>query len=252
MIPEPFPDGSVWVRTEPVTFLHDYTRASHDHDWHQLTFASSGHLEVETDDARALVPPDSAVWVPARLVHRERMWAPVTVRTLYLAPGALPEPPPLTRTVGISRLLRELIVHVSTLGALDRADPVQAHLVDVLLDLLRASPDAGTRLPLPRDPRACRLAALVQASPGARTPLAALARQSGGSLRTIERCFLTETGMGIGAWRRLYRLLHALRLLEGGAPVANVAADVGYANASAFTAAFTRQFGTPPTRRTRR
>src|SRR5687768_7090781 len=115
-----FPDGSVWVRTEPITFLHDHRKRRHAHAWHQLTFALRGHLEVETDDARALVPPDCAVWVPAGLRHAEAMWAPVTVRTLYLAPGALPRAPARTHTIAISPLLRELIVHVSAMGSLDR------------------------------------------------------------------------------------------------------------------------------------
>jgi AraC-like DNA-binding protein len=225
-----FPDGSVWVRTEPVTFLHDHRRGRHVHAWHQLTFALRGHLEVETADARALVPPDCAVWVPAGLRHTEAMWAPVTVRTLYLAPGSMPPPPPFTRTVAISPLLREL--------------------ADVLLDELHDAPDVSLHLPTPRDPRARRLAEIIRADPGARTPIGKLARKVGGSLRTIERCFVADTGLRVGEWRRRLRLFHALHLLETGVSVAAVAHEVGYASASAFTAAFTHHFGTPPTRRT--
>jgi AraC-like DNA-binding protein len=246
-----FPDGSVWVRTHPVTHLHDYRAAAHAHAWHQLTFALSGHLEVETDEARALVPPDCAVWVPAGMRHGEAMWAPVTVRTLYFAPGALGKATPGTRTVAISPLLRELIVHVSSLGSLDRDVTSQSHLVDVLLDLVRDAPDVSLHLPTPHDPRARRLATMIHADPGDRTPIAELARRAGGSLRTVERCFLAETGLRVGEWRRRLRLFHALRLLERGASVGTVALDVGYGSPSAFTSAFTRHFGAPPTRRLR-
>ena len=244
-----FPDGSYWVRTEPITFLHDHRAAPHAHVWHQLTFALQGHLEVETDEARALVPPDCAVWIPAGTRHGEAMWAPVTVRTLYFAPGALGEIG--TRTVAISPLLRELIVHVSTLGALDRDEPRQAHLIDVLLDLVGDAPDVSLHLPTPHDPRARKLATMIHAAPGDRTPLAELARRAGGSLRTVERCFLAETGLRVGEWRRRLRLFHALRLLEAGAPVGAVALDVGYSSPSAFTSAFSRHFGAPPTQRLR-
>ena len=58
----------MWIRTYPVTFLHDVTEQRHDLRWHQLTYAvgtatspSRGHLEVITDDARRFVPADRAM-----------------------------------------------------------------------------------------------------------------------------------------------------------------------------------------------
>ena len=81
--------------------------------------------------------------------------------------------------------------------------------------------------------------------------LADLARTAGASLRTLERCFLADTGVPLGEWRRRMRLFHALRLLEGGAAVTDVALEVGYSTTSAFSAAFTREFGRSPTGRRR-
>src|SRR5436309_1515768 len=74
------PDGSTWVRTFPLTFLHDHVAAEHDHEWHQLTFAVRGQLELVTADARRIVPADRAVWVPAGVAHSEVLRAPVSVR----------------------------------------------------------------------------------------------------------------------------------------------------------------------------
>ena len=65
-------------------------------------------------------------------------------------------------------------------------------------------------------------------------------------MRTLERCFRAETGMAIGEWRRRVRLFHALRLLEAGARVTDVAYDIGYTTPSAFAVAFRRQFGASP------
>jgi transcriptional regulator GlxA family with amidase domain len=123
--------------------------------------------------------------------------------------------------------------------------------VGVLLDQLAAARDVRLALPSPRDPRARRFAELVTREPGDDASIAALARRAGASLRTIERCFLLETGVAVGAWRRRVRLFHALRLLEGGASVTQVALDVGYASTSAFSSAFARQFGRSPTGRAR-
>ncbi|MEM9068455.1 MAG: helix-turn-helix transcriptional regulator [Myxococcota bacterium] len=240
-----YPDGSVWIRTEPITFLHDSATARHSHRWHQLTYALRGHLEVDTDDVQALVPPKCAVWVPAGVRHRERMYAPVAVRTLYVAPGV--RDAAHTVTVQVSPLLRELIVRACSYGSLDHEVSREARLTDVLLDELDDAPRASLHLPLPRDERARRLVDLIRADPANRSSVAELASRAGASVRTLERCFRREAGVGIGEWRRRLRLMVSLRLLESGAPVSVVAGDVGYATASAFTAAFTSYYGAPPT-----
>lgn len=234
-----------------MTFLHDVTQRDHDHEWHQLTFAARGHLEVLTDDARHVVPSDRAVWVPAGTKHTEVMRAPVSMRSIYIARAAKRIAPDRVRTIAVTPLLRELILHISRIGALDRTRPEHARLVGVLLDQLASAEEVGLGLPLPRDPRARRFAELVTREPGGDATAKQLARTAGASLRTIERCFFTETGLPVGEWRRRVRLFHALRLLEGGAPVTEVALDVGYASTSAFSQAFARQFGRSPTGRAR-
>ena len=246
-----FPDGSVWVRTYPVTFLHDVTDGPRTHVWHQLSFAARGHMEVITDDARHLVPSDRAVWVPAGTRHSVVMRAPISVRSLFVAPGAAGQAsaPDRCRTIEVTPLLRELILHISRIGALDRRRPAQARLVGVLFDQLAAAESVPLELRSPRDPRARRFAELVTRDPGDDAPIAKLARKAGASLRTVERCFVGETGMSVGEWRRRVRLFHAMRLLEAGGSVTEVAYDVGYASVSAFCQAFARQFGRSPGRR---
>ena len=50
----------MWVRTFPLTLLHDHTLATHTHDWDQLTYATAGVLRVATADASWVVPPHRA------------------------------------------------------------------------------------------------------------------------------------------------------------------------------------------------
>jgi AraC-like DNA-binding protein len=242
------PDGPVWIRTNPLTCLHDYTSSAHAHEWDQLTYAASGVMHVHTDTESWLVPPHRAVWLPAGVRHTEVMHAPVSVRTLYLAPRIARVLPRVCCLVNIPPLLRELIVHVCRIGALDRRKPAQSHLISVLLDQLVRVADVPLQLPLPRDERARRLAALLQESPDVDRSVDALARRAGASRRTMERLFLTETRMTVGEWRRRLRLLHSVRLLAGGESVSNAAMDAGYASPSAFIAAFKRMFGTTPSR----
>jgi AraC-like DNA-binding protein len=188
------------------------------------------------------------VWLPAGTRHAEEMHAPVSVRTLYFAPRLAKTLPRACRVINISTLVRELILHVSRIGALDRTKPTDAHLIAVLLDQLVSVSDIPLQLPMPRDPRALRLAAVLQERPDDSESVAALSRRVGASLRTMERLFLAETKMTVGEWRRRLRLLHGVRLLAGGASVTNVALDAGYSSTSAFIAAFKKVFGATPGR----
>jgi AraC-like DNA-binding protein len=242
------PDGSVWVRTFPLTLHHDHVLPMHAHEWDQLTYAAAGVLRVATADANWVVPPHRAVWVPAGVPHSEQMFAPVSVRTLYLAPGIAKTLPRECRTLNISSLLRELILHVSRLGALDRRTPSHARLIGVLLDQITGLSGVPLQLPLPRDARARRFAALLETHPDDTSTVAALARKSGASRRTIERLFAAETGMTVAEWRRRLRLLHAVRLLAEGEPVTAVALEIGYSSVSAFIAVFKKAFGATPSR----
>jgi len=243
------PDGSVWVRTFPVTLEHDHTLTAHAHDWDQLTYAASGVLRVDTADASWTVPPHTAVWVPAGVQHAECMFAPVTMRTLYFAPALVKGLPRREcRAVNISSLLRELILHASREGALDRRTPRHAHAIGMLLDQLAGVTTVPLQLPTPRDDRARRVATLLRDRPETSAPVGALSRRAGASRRTIERLFVRETGLTLAEWRRRLRLLHAVRLLAEGGGVTAAALAVGYSSVSAFIAVFKKEFGTTPAR----
>ncbi|WP_143664419.1 AraC family transcriptional regulator, partial [Streptomyces sp. NRRL B-24572] len=67
------------------------------------------------------------------------------------------------------------------------------------------------------------------------------------SERAFTRRFRTETGESPAVWRSRARLLAAVPLLRT-ATVSEVSGRLGYASPAAFTAAFTRAFGAPPSR----
>lgn len=67
------------------------------------------------------------------------------------------------------------------------------------------------------------------------------------SAKTMQRDFEREFAMPFTAWRTRLRMRAAIALLNDQS-VTETAHRVGYASASAFVAAFTREFGTPPGR----
>jgi len=139
----------------------------HMHRESQLIYASRGTMQVTTPQGRWLVPPDRAVWVPARHAHAIDMLADSQMRTLYF------ELDWLRQAARGLRLDREFVVQVSPLlhqailalfapdGGAERA----ALLVRLALLELRRAEDSSTFIPLPQDPRARRAALLVLASP---------------------------------------------------------------------------------------
>jgi AraC-like DNA-binding protein len=157
-------------------------------------------------------------------------------------------PPAKIGVVEVTPLLRELLVYCASLGKLDVRIPHEARLAGLVLDLLTTSPTMPLSLPMPRDARALRVADSVRADPASAVGTDDLSRSAGASPRTIERLFALETGMTFGRWRQQARLLSALALLAEGAPVTQVALDVGYASPSAFIAMFKSALGTTPSR----
>jgi AraC-like DNA-binding protein len=233
------------VRALAARYPDRFMLAAHAHDWGQLLYASEGVMVVHTSVGRWVVPPHRAVWIPKGVMHTLEMRGSVAMRTLYFADDAgvaLRK----TSVVNVSPLLRELIVHCATRGRLDLRDPHEARLTGLLVDLLMVVEALPLALPLPQDPRALRVAETVQREPASEATVSVLARKAAASARTIERLFLSETGMPFGAWRRHARLHHALVLLAEGKPVTSVASAVGYASPSAFVAAFKATLGTTP------
>ncbi|PWU03178.1 MAG: AraC family transcriptional regulator [Terriglobia bacterium] len=247
-IPVSSPDGSVVVRTNPVTFPTGHMSSVHTHEWDQLTYASRGTITVETADGFWALPPHRAVWVPAGLSHKEEMSAPSTVRTLYFVRGLVKSMPRNCLAVNVGPLLRELILYTCKIGALDRAVGRHARLIGVILDQIELLSMIPVQLPAPRDPRAARVAELLRRDPCSQETLARLARRAGAAQRTIERLFRAETKMSFSAWRARLRLLEALKRLAAGEPVTRVSLEVGYNSPSAFIARFKRELGATPRR----
>jgi AraC-like DNA-binding protein len=239
------------VSTAQITALsHDYRSGhrvpTHFHEVDQLVFAALGVMTIETPDGVWVVPPQRAVWVPARTRHSIRMSGAVAMKTIYLKPRLAKHFPRRCCVVHVSPLLREMVVHTCERGLLDHRKKIDASWIAILLDQLRAATASSLELPLPRDPRALRVARAAMASPSDRRTLEKLCERSGASKRTIERCFRVETKLTFGRWRQQLSLLHAIRLLAAGNSVTTVALEVGYATPSAFIAMFRGALGETP------
>jgi AraC-like DNA-binding protein/quercetin dioxygenase-like cupin family protein len=238
-------------RSQITTLTHDYAAGHvirlHFHDRDQLVYASRGVMTVRTSAGAWVVPTHRAVWIPAAVPHTITMSGAVAMRTLYLKPRLARNLPRECRVVNVSPLLRELILHACSLGALKKTIQWQGHLIDVIIDQMEAIQMVALQLPNPSDPRALRVAAILLADPSDRRPLALISKSAGASKRTVERLFQEDVGMTFGRWRQQLRLMQAMRLLAEGAKVTHAALESGYSTPSAFISMFRKALGTTPT-----
>ena len=244
------------VRSLATDYSSGYLIEEHTHAWRQLLYASAGAMTVYAGQWTWMIPPGRAVFIPAGRPHSIRMWGEVAMRSLCF-PAGLDEPALRfddCRVIAVTPLLRELILRVIEMSALDERVAPDRRLLSVLLDEMhqvdemhqaRTNPLA---LPLPRDPRALAVARDVLACPGVEPSLDKLARRYGTGRRTLERLFRGETGISFGLWQQKARLLESVRALAEGRSVTNAALDAGYSSVSAFIAAFKRTFGCTPGR----
>jgi AraC-like DNA-binding protein len=241
---EPF----LTARSLATTYTGGYVIPPHSHPWHQLLYASTGAMTVFADRMSWMIPPGRAVYIPAQCKHSIRMWGDVAMRSLYF-PASVGAPAlemAECRVIAVTPLLRELILRVVELAALDSRVDSEVHLMNVLMDELGGAPAGPLSLPLPADSRALAAAMRVLSSPADGVTLPALAQQCGVGSRTLERLFRAETGMPFGLWRQKARLLESIRLLAENRSVTDAALESGYAGVSAYIAAFKQTFGSTP------
>ena len=234
------------VRSLSLTYYDGYHIGAHRHGWAQLIYARSGMMRVLTGGIIWLVPPTRAIWIPANTEHEFACRGEVAFRTLYVAAERSEL---VMREIGsfeVSPLLGELILHILSQEMLDPQLPTHDRLAGVLVDLINAAPPIDLMLPLPTDARARRLAEHFQSRPDDCTGLPGLAAQAGASVRTVQRQFISETGMTVDAWRQKARLIASTATLSSGGSVTDAALDSGYSGTSAFIAAFKQHFAMTP------
>jgi AraC-like DNA-binding protein/quercetin dioxygenase-like cupin family protein len=218
----------------------------HQHDRSQLLYASSGVMTVTTLKGIWVVPPLRAVWIPALTDHQIGCSGNLSMRTLYIIPGAKPGLPEECCVVSVPPLLRELILHAVTLPRLYEANSLEERIMNIILDLVQILKTAPLELRMPADVRLKKISETLTENPGDKRTLQEWGRRVGATDRTLARLFKLETGMSFRQWRQQMRILESLRRLGREEQVTTVAIDIGYNSPSAFVAMFKKAIGKTP------
>jgi AraC-like DNA-binding protein/quercetin dioxygenase-like cupin family protein len=234
---------------------HNYKKGvrldTHMHREAQLVYAARGTMQVTTPKGRWLVPPDRAVWVPARFEHSIDVLADIEMRTLYFDLAWL------KREARSESLKSEFVVRVSPLlhqailALFDgRNEPERIELLIRLSILeLHHAEDSATFIPLPHEARCRRAADIVLGDPTAAHEIEVLAGRVGTSARTLSRLFSSETQLSFKSWCQRARIAAAIERLsmEADVSVKKLASELGYASVPAFSHAFRQVTGKTPT-----
>ncbi len=220
----------------------------HKHPHGHLIYADRGLLRVEAESGQWLVPPTAAVWLRPGVEHRLVVPVALQAHGLFVREDVDARLPAADCVVHVSGLLRELIM------ALARADQATSSrrmrlLGALLVEELHTQPVLPLHLPWPKGGMHSPMQRVCQAlleNPGDAATAAEWAARLAMGDKTFHRRFLQSTGMTFGKWRQQLRLMSSLTLLMQGMPITRVALASGYDSHSAYTTAFNKQFGQPP------
>lgn len=221
----------------------------HQHPQGHLIYADRGLLRVEAESGQWLVPPTAAVWLRSGVAHRLVIPVALQAHGLFFREDVCARLPASDCVVQVSPLLREAIIALAQAGRESLSFRRMELLGALVVEEVRGQPTLPFHLPWPTSAssgaivRVCQ--ALVDDPADAATAGEWAHRQALGE-KTFHRRFVQATGMTFGKWRQQLRLLSSLTLLMQGTPITEVALSSGYDSHSAYTTAFGKQFGKPP------
>lgn len=218
-------------------------------DWHQhsggqLYWPLSGTMMTETANEKWQVTPGSLVWFPPGTVHRSTSGSQVSGVNIYF-PSAdnlcFPDTPHLFRAGTFIPGILERLRNNSNQQYCQLALALLAHEI-------AAAPPLPHHIVLPQDRRARAVAIFIITHPDSLLTRTELAEQQGLSERTLSRLFRQQTGLSFSQWRQQTKLVASLEAVLAGERIEGIAAKFGYANTSAYIAAFRQHFGQTPSK----
>jgi AraC-like DNA-binding protein/quercetin dioxygenase-like cupin family protein len=227
----------------------------HSHEVHQIEYAMHGLVEVETDSAHYLLPPQQAAWIPVGLEHQAVMNPDVNTVAVMFDPQLIPDAGDRARIIAVSPLIREMMIYALR-WPIDRADgdDMSDGFFRTLANLVSEALDHEAPLSLPTSDHPIVAAALAYTKAHLDAVTAdEVSRAVAVSERTLRRLFHDTLGLSWRTYLLHARMLRAMALLTApGQAVQATSSAVGFESLSSFTRAFTQFSGeTPSTYRKR-
>ena len=219
----------------------------HHHRRAQLLYGSTGVMKVSTERGDWVVPPQQAVWIPPQLEHEVLMLG-VTTRSLYIEPSAIPVSRDVCEVIGVSPLLRQLLIEAVEMPLAYDPEGRDGVLMSLLLLEIERARELPLHIPLPDEPGLLARCQSFLQYPNVHQSPQDWARDLFISERSFSRRFREQTQMSFGQWRQRACVVLALSRLSTGESVTRIALDLGYESPAAFSTMFRRLVGCAPSR----
>jgi len=220
--------------------------AAHRHDRDQLLYGMTGVLMASTPQGAWMMPPQRGMLIPAGVIHEVRLFGDVKMRSLYLRPDRLGATDNQCKVVGISSLMRHLLIEAVAVPAEYDMAGRDGALMGLIEHEIKRLPVLPLSLPLPEQAGLRKKCRAFLASPTPHETIDDWCHHLGMSRRSFTRQFRKETGSSFVEWRQQACILAALPRLAAGEAVTTIAMDLGYDNPAAFSNMFKRILGASP------
>ena len=218
----------------------------HSHPHGHLIYATEGLLLVQASSGQWLVPPTTAVWLRPHVQHSLTATTAVSACGLFVGEEMAAQLPERDCVLHVTPLVRELIAALVGLDAAATAQRRSRLLGELLLEELKALAALPLHLPWPEDALMREICEALVQEPARSVNADAIASRHALTTKTLHRRFLKSTGMNLGKWRQQMRLMASIQWLLQGMAITRVALESGYESHSAYTVAFKKNFGCPP------
>jgi AraC-like DNA-binding protein len=227
--------GASWV-----VYADPWKRVRYDfhrHSKHQLLYAFSGTLYLETKEGFWILPPERAAWIPAGTKHATTL-NNATCYSVSFDPRWMRTAGKEVKIMAVTPLLREMISYAAEWKVKSgRRSDFTEKFFGVMARLCEEGKEMPYRLPRATTEAIARVVEWVVGNP-AEADLAGAARVAKMSVRTFRRRFPEEMKMSWREYLHVVRMLKGMELLGTEMNVTEVALAVGFDSVSAFSKGF--------------
>jgi AraC-like DNA-binding protein len=217
----------------------------HSHEFAQVLSPANGSVALFARKWLCILPQSHAALIPARMAHTVIASETASLRTVCFSPDG--------RTFKVDAGARPTIRRVPQNAAKGEGGLSSHTLIEPFVEIAPSEGSDEVRInaflagvPIPEDRRARPIAFRLAGALEDHRTLKEWGDALGASERTLSRIFQDEVGMSFRAWQLRLQVAGAIAALLSGNSVKRAANTVGYANPSAFVAAFKAATGQSP------
>lgn len=215
----------------------DWELAKHHHLKNQFVVCLSGLVTLQTEQGIWILPPNSALWIPAMTEHQVRSYGYSSGYVLFIDLKLDIQIPDHFQMYHVSDFLKALLTRTAAI-AHDYESEQDQRLMHCLLDEILAAPKQFFYLAMPQEQRLKKISDRLLSQPELNLSLAEWAEVCCMSERSMTRAFQRDTAMSINQWRKKLHVIIALQWLSEGESVQRIAHRLAYDSDTSFIVMF--------------